>query len=197
MGGATWNVRPARLMANGRLRQPKCFASLLSPAAKTGCAQRRKGSPAATALTCEPLEGYGKQRRQRDRYGFAVGKEVPVECRSAYILFCLASIAHPCAIDPYAVRLLGVDLKMSQPAPTSQVAPCQRTRQDEVQGVVSYTPSQGLLTPGRRQEERHRDVRASEHRQRDRFGFAAGEEEPVECRRACPLEGGIRLRGRV
>ena len=46
---------------------------------------------------------------------------------------------------------------------------------DHFQAVVAHTPLPGCLTPGRRQDKRHRDVRASER----------------------PRQRGMRLRGRV
>ena len=65
-----------------------------------------------------------------------------------------------------------------------------RDSDSRAQAVSLHTPFQGRMSPGRAHIEHHRDVRASEHRQRSWFGFAEGEEEPVECRRACPLERG-------
>ena len=66
-----------------------------------------------------------------------------------------------------------------------------RDSDSRAQALPTNTPFQGRMSPGRAHIEHHRDVRASEHRQRSWFGFAVGEEEPVECRRACPLERGI------
>ena len=50
-----------------------------------------------------------------------------------------------------------------------------RSGVDDVQAVGAYTPLPGCLTPGRRQDKRHRDVRVSER----------------------PRERGMRLRGRI